>query len=101
MGVFRELDLLVLRPFVKKKIFSRTPLRVHASAVFKTCRTTGSLIIRAGFQKFRKHLHEGPKNTQKNEKFKIYFLTYKPRKKGILKGASPDGKNNFFLVFEF
>ena len=82
MLVFHELDLLVLRPFVKK-------------------RASGSLIIRAGFiPKFRKHLHEGPKNTRKNEnsKFEIYFLTYKPRKKGILKGASPDGKNK---VFEF
>ena len=46
----------------------------------------------------RKHLHEGPKNTRQNEnlKFEIYFLTYKPRKKGIFKGASADGKNTFF-----
>ena len=49
MLVFHALDLLVLRPFVKKKK-SRTPHRVHARAIFKTRRATGSLRIRAGFR---------------------------------------------------
>ena len=49
-------------------------------------------------RKFEKHLHKGPKNSHQNEnsKFEIYFLTYKHLKKGLFKGASPDGKNNFF-----
>ena len=50
--VFHELDLLVLRPFVKKIFYLPKPHRVHALAVFKTCRATGSLIIRARFRNF-------------------------------------------------
>ena len=84
--MFHELDLLVLRPFVKKKkLFAYAPPSARARR----------------FQ--NEHLHEGPKNTRKDEnsKFEIYFLTYKPRKKGIFKGASADGKNTFLKVFDF
>ena len=68
---------------------------------FQNAQSHWELNNKSWIPKFRKHLHEGPKNTRKNEnsKFEIYFLTYKPRKKGILKGASPDGKNKFFLKF--
>ena len=52
---------------------------------------------------FGKHLHKGPKNTRQNEnsKFEVYFLSNKPQKMGIFKGASPDGKNNFFKFLTF
>ena len=51
--------------------------------------------------KFGKHLHEGQKNTRQNENsiFKVYFLSNKPRKMGIFKGVSPDGKNKLFKKF--
>ena len=84
MLVFHELDLLVLRPFVKKKIYSRTPHRVHARAIFKTRRATGSLRITAGFG------NSGNIFT-KDQRILV--------KKGIFKGASLDGKNNFVLKF--
>ena len=69
-----------------------------ARALFKNARSDWELKNKSWIRKFGKHLHEGPKNTRQNEnlKFEIYFLTYKPRKKGIFKGASADGKNTFF-----
>ena len=39
------------------------------------------------------------KEYSKKPKFEIYFLTSKHLKKGIFKGASPDGKNKLFLKF--
>ena len=88
------LDLLVLRPFVKKKNYSHTPHWVHAPH-FQNAQSHWELKNKSWIRKFGKHLHEGPKNTCQNEnsKFEIYFLTYKHLKKGIFKGASPDGKN--------
>ena len=43
MLVFHELDLLVLRPFVKKKINLRTPHRVHARQSFHFQKIAGTL----------------------------------------------------------
>ena len=100
MAPFHEWDLLVLRPLKKyKKIRARITEGTLAPA-----QSDREIKNKSWIRKFGKHLREGPKNTQKNEnsKFEIYFLTYKPQKKGILKGASPDGKNKFFKkVFEF
>ena len=91
----------VLRPFVKKKnLFAHAPPSALARR-FQTAQSHWELNKKSWIPQFRKHLHEGLKNTRKNKnsKFEIYFLTYKPPKKGILKGASPDGENNFFLKF--
>ena len=100
MGAFHELDLLVLRPLKKKKFFAHPPLRARARR-FQNTQSHRELNTKSWIPKIRKHHHEGegPKNTQKNKnlKFEIYFLSYKPRKRGILKGASPDGKNKFFF----
>ena len=81
----------------KKKKFLPASLR-GTERRFQNARSDWELKNKSWIRKFGKHLHEGPKNTQKNEnsKFEIYFLTYKPRKKGIFKGASADGKNTFF-----
>ena len=43
MGVFHELDLLVLRPFVKKKINLRTPHQGHARQSFLFQKIAGTL----------------------------------------------------------
>ena len=98
MAMFHELDLLFLRTFVKK---TKNNSRTKWTRRFQNTQSHWELKNKSWIRKFGKHLHEGPKNTRKNEnsKFKIYFLTYKPRKKGIFKGASPDGKNKFFLSF--
>ena len=101
MAVFHELDLLVLRPFVKKKkLFAHAPPSACARH-FQNAQSHWELKNKSWIRKFGKHLHEGPKNTRQNEnsKFEIYFLTYKHLKKGIFKGASPDGKNKFFKKF--
>ena len=96
--MFHELDLPVLRAFVKKKINLRMPHRVDAHAVFKMRRATGNLRIRAGFRNcgniFTKDQRTLTKT--KNLKFEIYFSTYKHLKKGIFKGAWSYGKNKFF-----
>ena len=97
MGVFHELDLLVLRAFEKKKnLFAHAPPSARACH-FQNAQSHWELNNKRWIPKFRKHLHEGPKSTRKNEtlKFEIYFLTYKPQKKAIFKGASGNGKNNF------
>ena len=86
MAVFHELDLLVLRPLKKKKLFGNAPPSAFTRH-FQNAQSHWELKNKSWIRKFGKHLHEGPKNTQKNKnsKFKIYFLTYKP-----------DGKNTFF-----
>ena len=57
--------------------------------------------IRPGFQNCGNIFTKDQRILKKNEnlKFEIYFLTYKHLKKGIFKGASPDGKNKFFIMF--
>ena len=98
MLVFHELDLLVLRPFVKKKkLFAHAPPSAPTRH-FQNAQSHWKLKNKSWIRKFGKHLHEGPKNTRQkeNSKFEIYFLTYKHLKTGIYKGDSPDGKNKFF-----
>ena len=74
-----------------------TPHRVHKRH-FQNAQSHWELKNESWIRKFGKRLHEGPKNTHQNEnsKFEIYFLSNEPRKMGIFKGASPDGKNKFF-----
>ena len=68
---------------------------------FQNAQSDWELKNKSWIRIFGKHLHEGPKNTRQNEnsKFEIYFLSNKPRKMGIFKGASPHGKNKFFKKF--
>ena len=77
------------------------PHPVHARAIFQNAQSHWELKNKSWIPKLWKHLHEGPKNTRKNKnsKFEIDFLTNKHLKKGIFKGASPDGKNKLFLKF--
>ena len=76
----------------KKKKFVHASLRGRTRH-FQNAQSDWELKNKSWIRIFGKHLHEGPKNTRQNEnsKFEIYFLTYKPRKKGIFKGASADG----------
>ena len=84
----------------KKKIFAHSQPRARARR-FRNAQSHWELKNKREIRIFGKYLHEGPKNNRQNEnsKFEIYFLTYKPRKKGIFKGASGDGKNKFFFKF--
>ena len=73
----------------KKKKFAHTPRH------FQIAQSDWELKNKSWIRKFGKHLHKGPKNTRQNEnsKFEVYFLSNKPWKMGIFKGASPHGKN--------
>ena len=84
----------------KKKKFAHAPPSARTRH-FQIAQSHWELKNKSWIRIFGKHLYEGPKNTVQNEnsKFEIYFLTYKHLKKGIFKGASPDGKNKFFKKF--
>ena len=79
------------------------PHRVHSAhaGLFQNTQSHWELKNKSWIPKLWKQHYEGPKNTCQNKKskFEIYFLTYKPRKKGIFKGASGDGTNKFFKKF--
>ena len=83
-----------------KKNSAHAPPRVRTRR-FQNAQSHWELKNKSLIPKLWKQLYKGPKNTHQNEnsKFKIYFLTYKPRKKGIFKGASPDGKNKLLKFF--
>ena len=99
--MFHELDLPVLRAFVKKKINLRMPHRVDAHAVFKTRRAAGNLRIRAGFRNCGNIFTKDQRilTKTKNLKFEIYFLTYKHLKRAFSRVPSLMVKTNFFLSF--
>ena len=85
MLVFHELDLLVLRPFIyKKNLIAHAPSSARTRH-FQNVQRHWELKNKSWILKLWKQLHEGPKNTCQNEnsKFEIYFLTYKPQKRGI------------------
>ena len=69
---------------------------------FQNTQSHWELKNKSWIRKFGKRLHKGPKNTRQNENsiFKVYFLSNKPKKMGIFKGVSPDGKNKFFFSFD-
>ena len=84
----------------KKKFHARITEGMLARAVFRfqNAQSDWELKNKSWIWIFGKHLHLGPKNTRQNENsiFELYFLSNKPQKMGIFKGASHHGKNNFF-----